>query len=281
LHVFLKSSLCQALIIKSNIKNQIGHATQLIQTSGMNILTDPVFGDLAPVVYPSMTKRFEQTIKADDLPHIDVIIISHNHRDHVDENSLKLLIKKAQDEGLPLPQLLVPMGDEDFFRGLGFTDVKAFEWHEQITLYSKTNEPITFCSEPADHRSGRNGYDAHESLVMGWTVSQKNRSEILYFAGDTARINDIRMNSLALDIYQLYQHKKGPNNWVPLPQLINMEPGGPNYTRKEMEPTQFGPGEVSTIMPDTFFTDKHKNVKRKGEKIENTMNENSVNRNTI
>lgn len=216
--------------------HNLGHAAQLIQTSGMNILTDPVFGNLAPIIYPSMTKDFGQNFQAKDLPHIDVILISHNHRDHVDEDSLKQLIKKAQDDGRPLPQLLVPIGDEGFFRELGFTDVKAFEWHEQITLYSKTNEPVTFCSTPADHRSGRSGFDAHKSLVMGWTISPKNRNEILYFAGDTAKINDIRMNSLALDIYQLFQHKKKLDEGE-LPTLINMEPGGPNFTRKEMEPT--------------------------------------------
>ena len=216
--------------------HNLGHAAQLVQTSGMNILTDPVFGDLAPVIYPSMTKDFGRNFQAKDLPRIDVILISHNHRDHVDVDSLKQLIKKAQEEGRPLPQLLVPMGDEDFFRELGFTDVKAFEWHEQITLYSKTNEPVTFCSTPADHRSGRSGYDAHKSLVMGWTISPKNRNEILYFAGDTAKINDTRMNSLALDMYQLFQHKRKLNKGE-LPKLINMEPGGPNFSRKEMEPT--------------------------------------------
>ncbi len=216
--------------------HNLGHATQLIQISGMNILTDPVFNDLAPLIYPATTKGFGKNFQATDLPPIDVILISHNHRDHVDEQSLKALIKKAQNEAKPLPQLLVPVGDEDFFTGLGFTDVKAFEWHEEITLKSQSQQPITFCSTPADHRSGRHGYDSHKSLVMGWTISPKNRDEILYFAGDTARISDVRMQALALDIYQLYQRKKGLGEGA-LPKLINMEPGGPNYTRKDMQPT--------------------------------------------
>tara|TARA_B100000678_G_C18221114_1_gene507120 strand:+ start:43 stop:1614 length:1572 start_codon:yes stop_codon:yes gene_type:complete len=216
--------------------HNLGHATQLIQISGMNILTDPVFNDLAPLIYPATTKGFGRNFQATDLPPIDVILISHNHRDHVDEQSLKALINKAQNEGKSLPQLLVPVGDEDFFTGLGFTDVKAFEWHEEITLKSQSQQPITFCSTPADHRSGRHGYDSHKSLVMGWTISPKNRDEILYFAGDTARISDVRMQALALDIYQLYQRKKMLGEGA-LPKLINMEPGGPNYTRKDMQPT--------------------------------------------
>ncbi|ASQ45608.1 MBL fold metallo-hydrolase [Legionella clemsonensis] len=209
--------------------HNLGHATQLIQTSGMSILTDPVFGNLAPIVYPAMTKSSGLDVKADELPPIDVILISHNHRDHVDVDSLKKLLKVQ-------PTLLVPVGDEKFFKSLGFKNVVAFEWHEQITLTSKTNKKVTFCSVPADHRSGRHGHDSHQSLVTGWTVSPKDRQEILYFAGDTARINDVRMKGLALDIYQLYQNKK---NIEPgeLPRIINMEPGGPNYTRKDMLPT--------------------------------------------
>ena len=216
--------------------HNLGHATQLIQTSGMNILTDPVFGDLAPFVYPATTKKFGRNYQAKDLPPIDVILISHNHRDHVDVDSLKQLIKNAKTSNKPLPQLLVPKGDEDFFNELGFTQVRSFEWHEHITLKSETGLSVTFCSVPADHRSGRHGYDSHKSLVMGWTISPKNRNEILYFAGDTAKISDIRMDSLALDIYQLYLHKKALSD-NELPRLINMEPGGPNYTRKDMEPT--------------------------------------------
>lgn len=76
--------------------HNLGHATQLIQISGMNILTDPVFGDLASLVYPATTKDFGMNFHAKDLPPIDVILISHNHRDHVDESSLKELIKKAK-----------------------------------------------------------------------------------------------------------------------------------------------------------------------------------------
>lgn len=87
--------------------HNLGHATQLIQTSGMNILTDPVFGNLAPIVYPAMTKSLARDVTANELPRIDVILISHNHRDHVDVDSLKKLLKDQ-------PTLLVPVGDDVF-----------------------------------------------------------------------------------------------------------------------------------------------------------------------
>jgi hypothetical protein len=211
--------------------HNLGHATQLIQTEGMNILTDPVFGNLAAVIYPSMTKSFRKEIQLDDLPPIDVILVSHNHRDHVDEKSLRDILKKGYQ-----PTLLVPMGDATYFKGLGFKIVQEMEWHEEITFLSPiTNNKVTICNVPADHRSGRNGFDSHKSLVSGWVISPKNREEIVYFAGDTARLNRTRILSLALDIYSLYKHKK--TNFNVLPHIINMSPGGPNYTRRDMQPT--------------------------------------------
>ncbi len=218
--------------------HNLGHATQLIQTSGMNIITDPVFDNLAPVVYPSMTKPFGFDAQVKDLPQIDVILISHNHRDHVSEEFLTQLLEKIQKNKQPEPQVLVPEGDEAFFRSLGFSNVRPFEWHDQMTFSSKTNEQVTFVNVPADHRSGRKGFDSHQSLVTGWSISPKNRKEILYFAGDTTKLSDVRMKSLALDIYDLVTNKNdGVLSTTSLPKIINMEPGGPNYTRKDMNPT--------------------------------------------
>lgn len=225
-------------LIEDNVLNDfkihnLGHATQLIQTEGINILTDPVFGDLAPVVYPSMTKQFGRDIKPSELPKIDLILISHNHRDHVDEASLKSLIKSGQQ-----PTLFVPKGDKSYFEKIGFRTVYEFKWHEEASICSAlTGKKVTVCSVSADHRSGRYGYDAHKSLVSGWTISPKSRDEILYFAGDTARLDDTRILSLALDIYALYQHKINLTQQGALPKIISMAPGGPNYTRKDMEPT--------------------------------------------
>jgi L-ascorbate metabolism protein UlaG (beta-lactamase superfamily) len=215
----------------------LGHATQLIQTSGMTLLTDPVFGDLAPIVYPGMTRSFHQDVAPHELPPIDVILISHDHRDHVDAPSLKRVLKYLKPHH-PQPLLLVPVGNAALFRGLGFTHVQTFEWHEQMTLTSRTGETVTVCSAPADHRSGRQGHDAHHALVMGWMISPNDAPDMVYFAGDTARLNDPRMTSLALDIYHLYQ-QKAPEVRLHhrLPRLIHLAPGGPNYTRQDMAHT--------------------------------------------
>lgn len=216
--------------------HNLGHASQLIQTCGMNILTDPVFGDLAPIFYPSKTNHEGYAVKAKHLPKLDVILISHNHRDHVDADSLKKILDKCKEQGLKQPTLLVPKGDESFFSKLGFNTVYGFEWHDAITLESGNQSPVTFVSTPADHRSGRTINDSHNSLVTGWCISPENQKEIVYFAGDTARLNDTRVDALALNIYLMMNQKNGLDEKT-LPAIINLEPGGPNYTRKDMQPT--------------------------------------------
>lgn len=231
-----KNDPIQKEVNEGFVIHNLGHATQLIQTEGMNILTDPALNDLAPLIYPSMTKGLKQDITVQQIPRIDAILISHNHRDHVDEKTLKQLIKFYKQQHWALPKVYVPQGDEKLFESMGFKEVQSFEWHEQITLTSVTNKQVTFCSTPADHRSGRNGFDAHHSLITGWSISPKERPEIVYFAGDTARISQVRLKSLAMDICHLLSEKTKSEQWT-LPKIINMEPGGPNYTRKDMQPT--------------------------------------------
>lgn len=222
--------------IEAAVDNQfkihnLGHATQLIQTEGMNILTDPVFGDLSTIAYPSTTKYFKKDIPIEQLPKIDVILISHNHRDHVDEPSLRAIMEQNHN-----PHIFVPLGDGAYFTSLGFKKVHEFEWHQEIILTSDTDQSVTICCVPADHCSRRHGFDGHRSLVSGWLISPESRNEILYFAGDTASLDNTRLLSLALDIYALYRDKAEANQERP-PQIINMCPGGPNYTRQDMKVT--------------------------------------------
>ena len=93
------------------------------------MITDPVEGDLAPLLYPRMTKEGDLIDGTNEkrLPKIDVVIISHNHRDHVSEETLKRLVKQQ-------PKMIGPEGDEALFIGLGFTNVVGIKWWEQATI---------------------------------------------------------------------------------------------------------------------------------------------------
>lgn len=150
----------------------IGHASFLIQVNDVNILTDPVFYDLNAFLYPRKTKV---GIDPKQLPHIDCVIISHNHRDHLDEPSMQLL--KAHQ-----PTMLVPEGTKDWFIKRGFLIVIEHTWWQTTTI-KKNDNSIIFTFVPAVHWSGRHGFDAHTSLWGGWII--KATSNAVYFAGDT------------------------------------------------------------------------------------------------
>ena len=111
----------------------LGHATFLIQLGGLNILTDPLFGSpsfLFPRILPC-------GISPLDLPPIDIVLISHNHRDHCDLASLELIQARNQ------PQVLVALGDRSWLHAHGIKQVSEYNWwqhksvegHERGAIY--------------------------------------------------------------------------------------------------------------------------------------------------
>ncbi|WP_052015573.1 MBL fold metallo-hydrolase [Halalkalibacter hemicellulosilyticus] len=144
----------------------IGHVTFLIQLSGLNIVTDPVWASRV-----GFEKRLSKPgIMLEDMPEIDIVLISHNHYDHLHFNSIYQL------KGDPL--FLVPKGLKRLFLQKGITNVKEFNWwdcmlHKQLEL--------TFL--PTLHWSRRSLLDLNKSLWGGWMV--KERSKTIFFVGDS------------------------------------------------------------------------------------------------
>lgn len=221
--IYQKDKVQQQVTKGVSIQN-VGHATQLIQASGMNILTDPVFGPLHPLFYLANTKP---GVKPEDLPTIDAIVISHNHRDHVDEKSLKKIAKL-----FPNVQLFVPKGDKKLFHEFGFKNVVEFDWYEQVTL-EKNGKKVELTAVPADHWSGRKGFDAQHSSVSGWIINPKDEGGLFYFAGDSARLSKERTRTISELIYLKLKSKDPKAKQA----FYNLQPGGPNYTRKDMRST--------------------------------------------
>jgi len=154
----------------------IGHATFLIQLGGINILTDPIFGDL--------TFLFRRTlppgIPMELLPSIDVVLISHNHPDHMDSASLRALLRLN-----PMIKALVPQGDKEWFEAHGFIDPVEHTWWDQSKVTAPYGGDEVRCTfVPAAHWSQRRIFDKNRSLFGGWMVSFEGQD--IYFAGDTA-----------------------------------------------------------------------------------------------
>lgn len=150
----------------------VGHSTFLIQIDGITILTDPIFGNAS-----FLFKRiFPPGISLESLTSVDYILLSHNHRDHMDAQTLLHLRSHN-------PHVLVPEGDKSWFIRREFRLVKEKGWWESFKVMH-AGEPLTFTFLPAHHWSQRSLFDRNKSLWGSWMIQYKNYT--IYFAGDTA-----------------------------------------------------------------------------------------------
>jgi len=154
----------------------IGHASFLVQLPGYNILTDPVFKDLT-----LLFQRIQQPgISREDLPRIDAVIISHNHRDHMEQETLQYLAKK-----FPECQFFVPKGDLVWLRKWGIDRGVELSWWEESMLQRPGAEAgVRLVFLPAYHWSQRGVFDMNRSLWGSWMI--EHGATRIYFAGDTA-----------------------------------------------------------------------------------------------
>ena len=153
----------------------INHSSFLVQIDGVNILTDPIFSERASPFTWAGPKRIHQPgIAIEDLPQIDVILISHNHYDHLDEYSLKAIA--AQQETQPL--ILAGLGNGLFFDELGLTNHTDLNWNQ-----SHQHGGLTYTFTECRHRSGRGLGDQMKTLWGSFVIETAHGN--IYFAGDT------------------------------------------------------------------------------------------------
>src|SRR5881296_3977656 len=152
----------------------VGHSTLLLQLDGVNILTDPHWSDRAsPVGFAGPRRVTPPGLKFEDLPPIHIVLISHDHYDHLDEATVKRLARAHQ------PLFLVPLGLRAWFAEIGITEVEELDWWQ-----GRAVSGLTLTAVPAQHFSGRTPWDRNRRLWSGWTLA--GRAKRLYFAGDTA-----------------------------------------------------------------------------------------------
>lgn len=153
----------------------INHATHLIQLKSVNILTDPVFAERASPFKWMGPKRVRRPgIELENLPPIHVVLISHNHYDHMDEFSIAALTKRFD------PVFVVPLGNASLISRMGAKKILELDWWQQVELPEKNSVTLV----PAQHWSRRTLFDTNESLWGGFVVHAAEKSQI-YFAGDT------------------------------------------------------------------------------------------------
>jgi L-ascorbate metabolism protein UlaG (beta-lactamase superfamily) len=199
----------------------VGHATCLFSVSlqskdkktiKVNIITDPVEGDLNTLLYPRMTQP-ARSVDACPVPHI--YLLSHNHLDHYNEETIKKL-RKYQ------PIMIVPEEDADKFRKLGFKHIYENNWWQTTTIpieQGGQQAEIKITAVPANHWSGQGPCDGHQAAFVGYVI-HKDEGDI-YFAGDTARLSKEHIATLRerFNIRSMFQ------------------PGGPDDVREDMQST--------------------------------------------
>ena len=162
----------------------IGHATMLAQLGGLNLITDPVFSERAsPLGVIGPKRHVPPGMTLAQLPHIDVVLISHNHYDHLDDASVRALA--AQQGGSPL--FVVPLGIKAWMAERGINHVVELDWWQSHTVASKMGT-VDVVLTPVQHWSGRSLNDRLATLWGGYAVFAPDQH--LFFSGDTGYSKD-------------------------------------------------------------------------------------------
>lgn len=153
----------------------INHATFLIQVDGVNILTDPIYSQRAsPYQWAGPRRIHAPGLALEDLPPIDVILISHNHYDHLDEATLQQLVSRQEQA----PVILAGMGNGQLFSQLGLPQHRDMDWQDTVTI-----KGLEFTFTECRHRSGRGVADQMKTLWGSFVINSSEGN--IYFAGDT------------------------------------------------------------------------------------------------
>lgn len=162
----------------------IGHATVMAQLGGLTVLTDPVFSErVSPVSFIGPRRHQPPGVALVDLPHVDVVLVSHNHYDHLDDASVRALSR--QPGGAPL--FVVPLGLKPWLRERGIRNAVELDWWQSRVVQGPKGETEVMLV-PAQHWSARGLTDRMRTLWGGFAVLAPDCH--LFYPGDTAYSRD-------------------------------------------------------------------------------------------
>ncbi|MEL6560278.1 MAG: MBL fold metallo-hydrolase [Bacteroidota bacterium] len=176
----LPSKKIESAKIKGGTFTWLGHASMLMKTGGLTILTDPVFERASPLPVGVSPFATDHPFVEEDLPKINVIVISHDHYDHLEYNRIKSFAQKVD-------QFFVPLGVKAHVMKWGVDGNKIVEmdWYE-----STTYEGVRFTLVPSRHFSGRGVLDGSSTLWGGWIF--KTEAQNIYFSGDSGYFDEFK-----------------------------------------------------------------------------------------
>ncbi|GAC1395058.1 MAG: MBL fold metallo-hydrolase [Thermoanaerobaculia bacterium] len=152
----------------------VNHSTLLIQMDGIHILTDPIWSDrCSPFSFAGPKRHRAPGIRFEDLPKIDIVIVSHNHYDHLDLPTLRALQSAFR------PRILTPLGNAALMTRHGVSGATDLDWWSEVDVTPSMKITLV----PAQHFCARALSDRDATLWGGFVIS--GRAGDVYFAGDT------------------------------------------------------------------------------------------------
>lgn len=180
----------------------IGHASFLVETSasdgaqrGVRVLFDPVFSERTSPVTWAGPKRYTPTpCTLDELPDVDLVVISHDHYDHMDSDTLSRIYARRKGH----VHFLVGLGNASRLRGFGIGDqeITELDWWQGVQVDVQLVGSIAMTCTPSQHMSGRGIWDHASTLWCSWVLNagvssstsateQPSAPKRVFFAGDT------------------------------------------------------------------------------------------------
>ena len=152
----------------------VGHAAFIIRLGEKVIITDPFVSEVAGPGILGPKRFLPAAFNAKELPKADVMAVSHNHYDHLDDEALRAYPYKNET------LVIVPLGLKTFFTKRGYTKVIEQDWWQETRL-----DELTITTLPAVHFSGRGLFDGNKTLWASFAFKYQNKN--IWFSGDTAK----------------------------------------------------------------------------------------------
>lgn len=160
----------------------LGHSTVLIETAGKKILTDPVFGEsTSPISVLGPQRWYEPLISLDSLRDVDLVLISHDHYDHLDQPTISEMVEWDTEFIVPLG-----VGAHLEFWGIPAERIIELDWWDEHDLGT-----LRIAATPARHASGRQVFDQNRTLWSGYAVIGPEHR--VMFSGDTGLFDDMKL----------------------------------------------------------------------------------------
>jgi N-acyl-phosphatidylethanolamine-hydrolysing phospholipase D len=161
----------------------IGHSSFLLQIGGMNVLLDPVWSERAsPVSFAGPRRHTAPGFPIDALPPVDIVLLSHDHYDHLDEPTVKQLLRAH-----PESRWVAPLRVGRWLARRGANVAAELDWWERADV-----DTLEITATPAQHFSGRSLTGRNSTLWAGWSIrvrdddaSSSGRTPAVFVAGDT------------------------------------------------------------------------------------------------